>query len=109
MIFKIVGGLFGTLVSANFTMLLSCLFRNSKIAAVFSILMAGTLIKLSDTYSQIKLLYPNQFSSDAVVHSFFFLGKIIVPYMIVVLLLAAAYIGISAYLLGKKYKKYFIN
>lgn len=109
MMFKIVGGLCGTLVFANFTMLLSCLFRNSKIAAVFSTVMAGTLVKLSDTYCQIKLLYPNQFSSDAAVHSFFFLGRIIVPYMIVVLFLAVAYIGIFTYLLGRKDKKYFIN
>ena len=71
--------------------------------------MAGTLVKLSDTYCQIKLLYPNQFSSDAAVHSFFFLGRIIVPYMIVVLFLAVAYIGIFTYLLGRKDKKYFIN
>ena len=109
MIFKIVGGLFGILVFANFTMLLSCLFRNSKTAAVFSILTVGALTKLSNTYSQIKLLYPNQFSSDAAVHGFFFLGRIIVPYLMVALFLAAVYIGIFVYLLGKKDKKYFIN
>ncbi len=109
MVFKIVGGLSGILVFANFAMLLSCLFRNSKIAAMFSILVAGALVKLSDTYSQIKLFYPNQFGSDAVVNVFFFVGRLIAPYIIEALLLSAAYIGILAYLLGKRDKKYFIN
>ncbi len=79
MLFKIVCSLFGTLVFANFTMLLSCLSRNLKITSVASVLAAVVLTKLSNTYSQIKLFYPLQFSSDAVVEDFFFCGRILVP------------------------------
>lgn len=109
MLFKIVGGLSGALVFANFTMLLSCLSRNLKITSVASVLAVVFLTRLSNTYSQIKLFYPLQFSSDAVVEDFFFCGKILVPYMAVVLILTVIYIGVFAFLLGRKDKKYFMN
>lgn len=109
MLFKIIGGLFGTLVFANFTMLLSCLFRNLKITSVASVLAVVVLTRLSNTYSQIKLFYPLQFSSDAVVEDFFFCGKILVPYMAVVLILTVIYIGVFAFLLGGRDKKYYLN
>lgn len=109
MLFKIIGGLFGTLVFANFTMLLSCLFRNLKITSVASVLAVVVLTRLSNTYSQIKLFYPLQFSSDAVVEDFFFCGKILVPYMAVVLILTVIYIGVFAFLLGGWDKKYYLN
>lgn len=67
------------------------------------------MAKLSGTYRQVKLFYPLQFSSDAVVKGFFFFGKILVPYAVVVLLLAIAYIGIIVLLLRKADKKYFLN
>lgn len=109
MILKIVGGLFGALVFANFTMLLSCILRNSKVASIAAVLMVAVLIKLSKTYSQVKLLYPIQFSSDAMVKCFFFCGDILLPYMAVVLFLTVAYIGVFAFLLRRMDKKYYIN
>ena len=109
MLFKIVGGLFGALVFANFTMLLSCLSRNLKITSVASVLAVAALTRLSNTYSQIKLFYPLQFSSDAVVEDFFFCGKILVPYVAVVLILTVLYIGVFAFLLGRRDKKYYLN
>ena len=109
MILKIVGGLFGALVFANFTMLLSCILRNSKVASIAAVLMVAVLIKLSKTYSHVKLLYPIQFSSDAMVKCFFFCGDILLPYMAVVLFLTVAYIGVFAFLLRRMDKKYYIN
>lgn len=109
MLFKIVGGLFGVLVFANFTMLLSCLSKNLKITSAASVLAAAALTRLSNTYSQMKLFYPLQFGSDAVVEDFFFCGKILVPYMAVVLILTAIYIGVFALLLGRRDKKYYLN
>lgn len=109
MILKIVGGLFGALVVANFTMLLSCIFRNSKIASISAVLMVEAFIKLSETYSQIKLFYPLQFSSDAAVKGFFFCGEILVPYIVVVLFLTIVYVGIFTILLGRMDKKYCLN
>lgn len=106
MLFKIVGGLFGTLVSANFTMLLSCLSKNLKIASAASVLSVAALTRLSGTYSQMKLFYPLQFGSDAVVEDFFFCGKILVPYMAASLILTVIYIGVFAFWLGRRDKKY---
>ena len=109
MLFKIVGGLSGTLVFANFTMLLSCLSRNLKAASSASVLAVAALTRLSDTYSQIKLFYPIQFGSDAVVEDFFFCGNTLVPYMAVVLILTVIDIGVFAYGLGKREQKYYLS
>lgn len=109
MVLKIVGGLLGALVFANFTMLMSCVFKNIKPASAVSVLAALALTKLSGTYSQIKLLYPLQFSTDAVVKDFFFFGKILIPYAAVVMLLTIAYIGLFGVCLGRMNRKYYLN
>lgn len=109
MVLKIVGGLLGALVFANFTMLLSCILKNSKMVAISAVLIVIALTKLSNTYSQIKLFYPLQFSSDAVVKGFFFCGKILVPYIVVVLFLTIIYIGLIVFLLRRINKKYYLN
>lgn len=109
MILKIAGGLLGALVFANFTMLMSCVFKNIKPASAVSVLAALALTKLSGTYSQIKLLYPLQFSTDAVVKDFFFFGKILIPYAAVVMLLTIAYIGLFGFCLGRMNRKYYLN
>lgn len=109
MVLKIVGGLLGALVFANFTMLMSCVFKNIKPASAVSVLAALALTKLSGTYSQIKLLYPLQFSTDAVVKDFFFFGKILIPYAAVVMLLTIAYIGLFGFCLGRMNRKYYLN
>lgn len=109
MLFKIVGGLLGVLVFANFIMLLSCLSGNLKITSAASVLTVAALTRLSNTYSQMKLFYPFQFGSDAVVEDFFFCGKLLVPYMAVVLILTVIYIGVFAFWLGRRDKKYYLN
>lgn len=109
MILKIVGGLFGALVFANASMLLSVLFKNSKVASALAVLLIVALSKLSDTYSQIKLFYPLQFSTDAIVKGFFFVGKILIPYSVIVLLLTILYITILALLIDRMDKKYHLN
>lgn len=109
MLLKILGGLLGTLVFANVSMLLSGIFKNSKVASVSAILVIAALSKLSNTYSQIKLFYPLQFSSDAVVKSFFIIGKALIPYSVVVLMLTVLYITVFALLIGRTDKKYYLN
>lgn len=109
MVLKIAGGLLGALVFANFTMLMSCVFKNIKPASAVSVLAALALTKLSGTYSQIKLLYPIQFSTDAVVKDFFFFGKILIPYAAVVMLLTIAYIGLFGSCLDRMNRKYYLN
>lgn len=109
MIMKIAGGLFGALVFANVTMLLSGIFKNSKVTSVAAILVISALSRLSNTYSQIKLFYPLQFSTNAVVKSFFIIGKVLIPYSIVVLLLTILYIAIFALLINRVDRKYYLN
>lgn len=109
MVLKIIGGLLGSLVYANASMLLSGIFKNSKVASVSAILVIALLSKLSNTYSQIKLFYPLQFSTDAVVKNFFIIGKVLMPYSVVVLFLTVLYIAVFALLIGRIYKKYHLN
>ncbi len=109
MMLKIMGGLLGTMVFANASMLLSAIFKNSKAASVSAILVIAVLSKLSNTYSQIKLFYPLQFSTDAVVKSFFIIGKALIPYSVAVLILTVLYIAIFALLIGRTDKKYYLN
>lgn len=109
MVLKIVGGLLGALVFANMVMLFSGMFKNAKAATASAIVLLIALSKLSNTYSQIKLFYPLQFSTDAMVKGFFFLGNTLIPYSIIVLLLTILYITILALLIGKINKKYYLN
>lgn len=107
MLLKIIGGLLGALVFANFTMLLSCILKNIKTVSLSAILTVIALMKLSNTYRQIKLFYPLQFSSDAVVKGFFFCGRMLIPYIVVVLFLSIVFIGVMVVLLGKISNKYY--
>lgn len=109
MVLKIIGGLLGALVFANASMLLSGIFKNSKVASVSAILVLAGMSRLSKTYSQIKLFYPLQFSTDAIVKSFFIIGKVLIPYSVVVLLLTVLYITVFALLIGRIDKKYHLN
>lgn len=106
MLLKIMGGLLGALVFANFTLLLSSILKNVKAVSLAAVLAVTVLSKLCNTYSQIKLFYPLQFGSDAVVKAFFFCGRILVPYPVMVLLLTLIYIGVFAFLLGRTGRKY---
>lgn len=106
---KLGGGLLGALVIANFTMLVSCTFKNLKVVSVFSVLAIVGLIKLSETYSQIKLFYPLQFSSDAVVKDFIFLNNLLIPYYAIVLFLTVFYIGVIWLVMRSVNRKYHLN
>ncbi|GFI23217.1 hypothetical protein IMSAGC011_02002 [Lachnospiraceae bacterium] len=109
MVLKIIGGLLGSLVFANASMLLSGIFKNSKVASVSAILVIAALSKMSNTYSQIKLFYPLQFSTDAIVKNFFIIGEALIPYSVVVLFLTVLYIAVFALLISRIYKKYHLN
>lgn len=109
MILKIVGGLLGALVFANVVMLLSSIFKNSKVTSILGILLMAALSKSSNVYSQIKLFNPLQFSTDAIVKEFFFVGEALIPYVIVVLLLSVLYITLFGLLIKRTDKKYYLN
>lgn len=103
------GGLAGALVMANIMMLFSIRLRNSKAAVTAGIVMVGLLGRLSVTYSQIRLLNPNQFGTSTLITGFGFVGKIIVPYFVIVYLLSLAYIAALWLAIRLSYKKYNIN
>lgn len=106
---KLFGGFLGALVAANFTMLLSCVMKHVKLVSISAVLAVAVLVKLSGTYSQIKLLSPLQFSSDAVVKSFFFCQNALIPYFVIVLLLTMFYVGLPSLFLWRAGKNYHLN
>lgn len=109
MVLKVIGGLLGALVFANVSMLLSCIFKNTKAASISAILVIAALSRLSKTYGQIKLFYPLQFSTDAIVKDFFIIGRTLIPYGVVVLFLTVVYIAVLSLLVGRVDKRYYLN
>lgn len=103
------GGLAGALVAANIMMFLSISIKNFKAAVAAGIVIVGLFGRLASTYSQIRLLNPNQFGTSALVTNFLFVGKVIVPYFVVVYLLSILYIAVLWMVMRLSYKKYNIN
>ena len=104
------GGLLGVLVMANIVMLLSIKTKNMKATAVLSIAIVWIFVRLSSTYSQIKLLLnPIQFKSDFLLTNYLFIGNTLVPYLVATFILGILYIGSLSFLINKSYKKYRLN
>ncbi len=103
------GGLLGAFVMANFVMLISMKTKNAKLTTVASIIAVWLLVKLSTTYSQIKLFNPIQFKSDSLITEYLFIGNIALPYFIVVIFLTSLYITIFQLFIKQSYKKYRLN
>lgn len=101
------GGLAGALVMANIVMFLSMLIKNSKAAVIAGIVIVWLLGR--HTYSQVRLLNPIQFGGDATVKSFLFVGKAIIPYFAIVLLLSVVYIAALWLVMRLSYKRYYLN
>lgn len=109
LVMKLVGGLLGALVFANVVMLLSVKLRNTKVTSVISLFFIFGLVKLSSTYSQIKLLYPIKFNSDAIVKDFVFVGEIMIPYYLLIIALTVIYITIIWLFMRNAHRKYYLN
>lgn len=110
LLIMMLGGLLGALVIGSFIMLISLKTKSTKLTAVISVAAIWLLIRLSATYSQIKLLLnPIQFKSDSLVTQYLFIGTVAVPYFIVTLILAVFYITILKLLMRSSYKKYCLN
>lgn len=100
-------GLAGALVMANIVMFLSMLIKNSKVAVIAGIAIVWLLGR--HTYSQMRLLNPIQFGGSATIESFLFVGKAIIPYFAIVLLLSIVYITILWLVTRLFYKRYYLN
>lgn len=100
-------GLAGALVMANIAMFLSMLIKNSKAAVVAGIAIVWLLRR--HTYSQMRLLNPAQFGASAIVESFLFVGRLIIPYFVIALLLSVVYIAALWLVMRLSYKKYYLN
>ena len=83
------------------------LIKNSKAAVVAGIAVVWLFNR--HTYSQIGLLNPAQFGGSAVVENFLIVGRVIIPYFIIVLLLSAVYIAALWLAMRLPYKKYYLN
>lgn len=103
------GGLAGALVISNIVMLLSIKIKNSKITTAAGIIFVWVLGKGASTYSQIKLLNPRQFGGSDVVTGFLFIGRTIIPYFVVVILLSVVYVVLIWLAMRPCYKKYYLN
>ncbi len=111
LLMKLTGGLLGVLVIANAVMLLSVRTKNMKITIILSLLLIWGIRKGAATYSyyQTNLLYPNKFSSDAVIENFIFIGNTLVPYFFIVIILSVIYLMILKLSMRNSHKKYSIN
>ncbi len=103
------GGLLGVLVVANFVMFLSMKIKNSKVTTLAAIVMVVLLVRQTSTYSQIKLFNPIQFIGSELVVDYLFIGKMAVPHVVIVFLLASMYITVFQLFMKQSYKKYRIN
>lgn len=104
------GGLLGAFVMANLVMLISIKTRNARLTTVVSLIAVWLLVKLSATYSQIKLLFnPIQFKSDSLITGYLFIGNTALPYFIVVLVLAGLYVAVFQLFMKRSYNKYRLN
>lgn len=110
LIIIMLGGLLGVLVMANIVMLLSMKTRNMKITSVLSVAIVWVLVRLTATYSQIKLLLnPIQFNSDFLLSEYLFIGDTLVPYVAPTLILGILYITTLSLFINRSYKKYRLN
>lgn len=110
LIIIMLGGLLGVLVMANIVMLLSIKTKNMKVTAALSVVIVWTLVRLTSTYSQIKLLLnPIQFNSDFLFTEYLFLGDTLVLYGVPTLILGILYITCLSFFINRSYKKYRLN
>lgn len=109
LLIKMAGGLLGALVMANLVMLVSMKTKNTKLTTAASIAAVWLLVRLSATYSQIKLLNPLQFKSDSLINEYLFIGNTVLPYFIVALVLTGLYVTVFQVLMKRSYKRYRLN
>lgn len=100
------GGLAGALVMADITMFLSVKIKNSKIVVAAGIVIVKLLEKAASTYSRIRLLNPKQFGGNEAAVDFLFVGRVIIPYFVVILFLSIIYITALWMITRLSFKKY---
>ena len=107
LIIIMLGGLLGVLVMANIVMLLSIKTKNMKVTAFLSVANVWIFVRLSSTYSQIKLLLnPIQFKSDSLLDEYLFIGNTLVPHFVAIFIVGILYIGSLSFLINRSYRKY---
>ena len=104
-----VGGLLGALVVGNIVMLISMKTKNMKLAAVFSVATVAMLTRTKDMYGIGKFLTPINFGRYFLIRFYMFIGKIAVPWFIVVFALTVLYVAILYTGTRLSYKKYHID
>jgi len=105
-------GLLTVLLVTNLVMLISIVIKRAKIATLLSITVVGALIQLTNTSNPLLLqLNPvyfatQRFNSRWGFEFYYFIGNIMIPYTVIVLMLGCLYFFVIRLLTVKQYKRY---
>lgn len=108
----ILHGLFTVLLVANLVMLISITIKKSKLATLLSVATMGLLVQLTNTSNPLLLqLNPvyfatQRFNSNWGFEFYYFIGNIMIPYTVIVLMLGSLYFLVIRLLTVKQYKRY---
>lgn len=113
MLVKLIGGLLGAFIMANFVMLVSIKTKNVKLTTAISLITVWWLVKWSSYYSpllyEIRFINPLRFGSSDLVKEFVFFGKTAVPYFMITIVLAVLYYGVIWMFSKNSYKNFYIS
>ena len=100
-------GLLGTLLIANFVMLISIITKHIKLSSVFSIAGVLMLVELAKTTNMLQLqLNPIYFSTRLQLDTPIFIGDTMIPYFLISALIAILYLMVIRFLIVRLYKRY---
>lgn len=100
-------GLLGTLLIANFVMLISIITKHIKLSSVFSIASVLMLVELAKTTNMLQLqLNPIYFSTRLQLDIPIFIGDTMIPYFLISALIAILYLMVIRFLIVRLYKRY---
>lgn len=100
-------GLLGTLLIANFVMLISIITKHIKLSSVFSIASVLMLVELAKTTNMLQLqLNPIYFSTRLQLDTPIFIGDTMIPYFLISALIAILYLMVIRFLIVRLYKRY---
>ena len=106
------GGLLGTLVIGNISMMFSMKLKNIKIAAIFSVIVVILIrqtANMGDLYGLIELFSPMHFESDSLIQLYLFVGNIAVPFFVAVFIVALLYVAVLYVGMRLSYKRYAVS
>ncbi|MEG1311984.1 MAG: hypothetical protein RSD47_08265 [Romboutsia sp.] len=107
----ILQGLIGVIIIANIIMLISIKFKYSKVSTILSLASIWMIERLTYTSNSIQLqLNPLYYAKSNISSSiYYFIGDIILPYVLVFIGVAAIYMIIIRFFTVRQYRRYKLN